>query len=173
MGRMLFVVLLAMVAVLLGTESAWARHRGCGHTRGCHGHRGGHGRHHGCRHSGCASGGCVASGCALGGAGYYASLDAMGQPGLMMVAAEAPATLVVHLPEDAVLTVDNQEMVSTSATRVLASPPLEQGKDFIYTVRAKVVRAGQAQSISQEVTVRAGEETHVTLEIPEASLAAK
>jgi uncharacterized protein (TIGR03000 family) len=63
-------------------------------------------------------------------------------------------------------------MVSTSAVRVLTSPPLEPGKDFTYTLRAKVVRAGQTQSVSQEVTVRAGEATHVNLDIPVATVAA-
>jgi uncharacterized protein (TIGR03000 family) len=91
----------------------------------------------------------------------------------MVAAAEAPATLVVRLPENAELTVDNEATVSTSATRVLTSPPLEQGKDYNYTLRATVVQDGHTQTVSQLVTVRAGEETHVTLEIPEAAIAAK
>jgi uncharacterized protein (TIGR03000 family) len=73
---------------------------------------------------------------------------------------------VVHLPEDAQLTVDGEVTVSTSAKRMFVSPALESDKDFTYTLVAKVIRDGESRSITREVTVRAGEETHVTLEIP-------
>jgi uncharacterized protein (TIGR03000 family) len=94
----------------------------------------------------------------VGGAGYS-----------RMAAVEANrATVVVSLPADATLTVDGKATTSTTDTRVLISPPIETGKDFVYTLRAEVSRNGQTQSISREVIVRAGQETRVTLEMPTA-----
>jgi uncharacterized protein (TIGR03000 family) len=55
---------------------------------------------------------------------------------------------------------------------VFVSPALESDKDFSYTLVAKVTRDGESRSITRQVTVRAGEETHVTLEIPEVVVAA-
>jgi uncharacterized protein (TIGR03000 family) len=80
----------------------------------------------------------------------------------------APATIIVSLPASAVLTVDGVATTSTSATRVFASPALEQGKDFFYTLTAEVVRDGKTLSASKKVSVRAGQETKVSLELPEA-----
>jgi len=80
----------------------------------------------------------------------------------------AGATIIVSLPADAVLTVDGAATSSTSATRVFASPALEQGKDFLYTLKAELVRDGKTFSASKKVSVRAGEETKVSLELPEA-----
>jgi uncharacterized protein (TIGR03000 family) len=78
------------------------------------------------------------------------------------------ATIVVSLPADAKLTVDGKATTSTSDTRVLVSPSLESGKDFVYNLRAEVTRDGQTQSVTRQVIVRAGQETRVTLEMPSA-----
>jgi uncharacterized protein (TIGR03000 family) len=83
-----------------------------------------------------------------------------------VVATAAPATLVVDLPADAILTVDGQRTISTSAERVFSTPALEPGREFAYTLEAKVYRAGQEKVIKQRVTVRAGEQTRVHLEEP-------
>jgi uncharacterized protein (TIGR03000 family) len=80
--------------------------------------------------------------------------------------ASAPATLVVNLPADAVLTVDGKRTASTSAERVFSTPALESGRDFAYTLEAKFVRDGQEKVIKQRVTVRAGKQTTVRLEEP-------
>ena len=78
----------------------------------------------------------------------------------------APATLVVNLPADAVLTVNGKPTTLTSAKRVFRTPTLKTGRDFEYTLEAKVVRDGQEKVIKQRVTVRAGEQTMVRLEVP-------
>jgi uncharacterized protein (TIGR03000 family) len=93
--------------------------------------------------------------------------------GTHMAMTEAPATLVVSLPADAVLTIDGTPTTSTSAERVFRTPSLEPGQDFEYTLEAKVVRGGEPKVIKQRVTVRAGQETTVRLEVPATTGAAE
>jgi uncharacterized protein (TIGR03000 family) len=83
-----------------------------------------------------------------------------------VVAASAPATLVVNLPADAVLTIDGNRTTSTSAERVFRTPALQSGRDFTYALAAKIVRDGQEKVIEKRVIVRAGEQTRVRLEEP-------
>jgi uncharacterized protein (TIGR03000 family) len=79
--------------------------------------------------------------------------------------------LVVSLPEDAKLTIDDHQTTSTSAERVFTTPPLEEGKDFHYTLKAQVVRDGEVRSIVREVTIRSGQRAEVSLEEPGAAAA--
>ena len=84
----------------------------------------------------------------------------------------APATLIVSLPADARLTVDGQPTRSTSARRVFISPPLQRGQEYAYTLRAEVRgQDGQLVATEQRVTVRAGQETSITLQMPAAAVA--
>jgi len=85
----------------------------------------------------------------------------------------APATIQVNLPADARLTIDGAATTSTSANRTFATPTLETGKEFYYTLTAAVVRDGKTLTVSKRVTVRAGAETRVNIEIPTATVAAK
>jgi uncharacterized protein (TIGR03000 family) len=82
-----------------------------------------------------------------------------------------PATLIVSLPAEARLTVDGAATQSTSSTRVFASPALEQGKDYHYNLKAELVRDGRTLAATKSVTVRAGDETRVSLDFPDESLA--
>jgi uncharacterized protein (TIGR03000 family) len=82
------------------------------------------------------------------------------------VAVPAPATIVVSLPAEAKLLIDDAATTSTSNLRVFASPSLEPGRDFYYTVKGELVRDGQTVTTSQQVKVRAGEETRIQLEFP-------
>jgi uncharacterized protein (TIGR03000 family) len=88
-------------------------------------------------------------------------------------AAPAPATIIVTLPADATLTIDDAATTSTASPRVFTSPVLPTGKDFHYTLKAKYVRAGQPVVLSREVTVRAGQETRVNLETGLAGVASR
>jgi uncharacterized protein (TIGR03000 family) len=83
----------------------------------------------------------------------------------------APATIVVTLPADAKLTVDDSPTASTSSPRVLVSPTLEPGKEFHYTLKGEILRDGKTVTATQRIAVRAGEETRVNLEFPTASVA--
>jgi len=73
----------------------------------------------------------------------------------------APATIVVNLPADAVLTVDGKATTSTSELRTFVTPNLEQGSDYVYTLRAEVVRDGRPVVETQQITVRGGQTTTV------------
>ncbi len=77
-----------------------------------------------------------------------------------------PATFVVNLPADAKLTVDGTPMRTTSARRVFATPPLQAGKTYSYTLRAEITRGGETFSATREMAVRPGQRTEVTLDIP-------
>jgi uncharacterized protein (TIGR03000 family) len=84
---------------------------------------------------------------------------------------EERATLIVHLPADAQLTVEGQPTQQTSARRLFVSPPLTPGKTYYYTLRAEVVRNGQKLTTTREVAVRAGQQTEVTLDLSTAATA--
>src|SRR5260370_2256748 len=67
------------------------------------------------------------------------------------------ARLIVELPADAKLYVDDRLMQTTSERRVFNSPRLEQGQTYYYILRAEVVRDGQTLSDTKRVLVHAGE----------------
>ena len=77
------------------------------------------------------------------------------------VQADAPAVILVSLPENAKLTIDGNATTSTSSQRTFISPPLPQGEQFQYTLRAEVVREGRTITETHLVNVRGGEETRV------------
>lgn len=85
----------------------------------------------------------------------------------------APATIQVSLPADAKLTIDDAATTSTSANRTFATPSLETGKEYFYTLKAEIVRDGKTVTTTRRVAVKAGELTNVTIEIPAASVAAR
>jgi uncharacterized protein (TIGR03000 family) len=82
----------------------------------------------------------------------------------------APATVTVSLPADATLTFNGDATRSTSSPRLFHTPPLQPGKTYVYTVRARVIRQGLPRTVTRKVTVQAGRNTH--LRIPEPASAA-
>jgi uncharacterized protein (TIGR03000 family) len=87
--------------------------------------------------------------------------------------APAPATIIVSLPANATLTIDDAATTSTASTRVFTSPVLPAGRDFHYVLKAQIVRDGKTVVVSKEVTVRAGETTRATLEAGLANIASR
>jgi uncharacterized protein (TIGR03000 family) len=83
------------------------------------------------------------------------------------------ATLIISLPADARLTIDDTLTRSTAAVRTFISPPLEPGRDYEYNLKAEAMRDGQLQVVTKRVTVRPGEETRVTLDFTGASASLK
>jgi uncharacterized protein (TIGR03000 family) len=77
-------------------------------------------------------------------------------------ASNAPAKLLVSLPADAALTIDGQATTSTGTTREFASPVLEAGRDYVYTLKANIVRDGKTVEESQTIRVRAGQTSEVS-----------
>jgi uncharacterized protein (TIGR03000 family) len=90
-------------------------------------------------------------------------------PNSCVTAASAPARLIVHLPADAVLTIDGRPTTSTSSERVFNTPDLDMNRTFEYCLEAKVVRDGQEKVIKQRVAVRGGEQTTVDLDMSAAA----
>ncbi len=74
----------------------------------------------------------------------------------------APATIVLSLPADAKVAIDGVLTSSTSATRTFVTPELAPAKEFVYTLTAEIVRDGRTLKASEQVTVRAGEETRIS-----------
>ena len=83
------------------------------------------------------------------------------------VRAPTPATIIVTLPADATLTIDDTPTRSTAARRTFVSPPLDPGKTFHYTLKAQAMRGGEAVTDTQRIEVRAGKATRVELVLPE------
>jgi len=163
MCKMILSAALACACGLLTVNGATACHHGWG------GWGGGWGGYYG---GGYYGGGYYGGDyCYSGYSGGYAGPVYVVPSGGYVVAASAPATLVVNLPADAVLSVDGKPTTSTSANRVFSTPDLETGRDFVYTLEARVVRAGQEKVIKQRVTVRAGQQTTVRLEEPTTAVA--
>jgi uncharacterized protein (TIGR03000 family) len=76
-------------------------------------------------------------------------------------AQNAPAHVVVTLPEGARLLVEGQPTRQTGASRTFVSPPLEPGVNYTYELTAEVVRDGKSLAQTKNVRVRAGETTKV------------
>jgi uncharacterized protein (TIGR03000 family) len=74
------------------------------------------------------------------------------------------ATLVVKIPEDAKLFVENRELTKTGAVRRFQSPPLEAGKQYTYTLKA-IIEPNNYTTITRirKVKVEAGKETEVDM----------
>lgn len=75
--------------------------------------------------------------------------------------APTPARIVVKLPADAELYVDDVRFTRTGATRTIETPPLEPGERYSYTLRAVAERGGRTVSASKKIAFRAGETTRV------------
>ena len=157
---------IALALSLWATDQASARHGGHGR---CGGHGRGHHRgHHGCGHCGhygghhCGGGSCAGGACGVMPQHHHAFYDG-----------DAPGTVIVSLPADARLTFDGAATTSTSAERTFRTPPLQTGQDYTYTLRAEINRDGVASSVTQVVTVRAGETTRISLEIPATGVASR
>jgi uncharacterized protein (TIGR03000 family) len=68
------------------------------------------------------------------------------------------ARLVVELPADAQLYVDDRRTQATSERRTFQTPELEKGQAYYYEVRVEAVRDGKPVSETRRVVVKAGEE---------------
>ena len=78
---------------------------------------------------------------------------------------ETPARIRVLLAADAVLTIDGAPTKATSGVRDFITPPLQPGKDFHYDLRARLGRTGTEVTIERRITVRAGQETVVNMNL--------
>ena len=164
---------------------------GYGGGYGCSGYGGGYVGGYGC--SGYGGGyGCrqvtvVATGCSGGYGGgipyMYRRVPPMGgkpmpepikppvKPDVKPDQVAAPATVVVNLPADAKLTVDGRATTSTSAVRTFVSPALLPNHNYTYTLTAEVMQNGTPVRQSQQIAVRAGQETRVEFDFATSTVA--
>ena len=67
------------------------------------------------------------------------------------------AKLVVELPADAKLFVDDMPVKATAGVQTFNTPALEPGQDYFYMVRVERMRDGQPVSETRRIIVRAGQ----------------
>ncbi|MCS7166391.1 MAG: TIGR03000 domain-containing protein [Gemmatales bacterium] len=80
------------------------------------------------------------------------------------------ARLIVELPADATLYVDDQPIRSPAkSVRTFVTPSLEPDQTYYYILRAEVVRNGQRYEESRRVIVRANREIRVVFPDPESA----
>ena len=78
------------------------------------------------------------------------------------------AKLVVELPSDAKLYIDDLPMKTTSGVRSFNTPTLEPGQTYYYMVRAEVIRDGKPVTETRRVLVRAGQTARASFKDMEA-----
>lgn len=164
MRKLVWMAALSAMALFWTADFASARgHRGCGGHGGCGGGGCGGG---GCGGGGCGyggGGGCGAGGCYAGGyGGGYGGYAYTADAGYSTVAQadSLSATLIVSLPSDAKLMIDDYRTTSTSAERVFNTPALKVGQEYHYTLKVEV----NGRTVTREVAVRGGETTRVNLD---------
>jgi uncharacterized protein (TIGR03000 family) len=74
-----------------------------------------------------------------------------------MGAAPNRAKLIVELPTDAKLYVDDRQMKTTSNVRTFNTPELEPGQLYYYELRVEVLRDGKPVTETKKVIIKAGE----------------
>ena len=72
-----------------------------------------------------------------------------------------PGTMRVTVPDNTKLTIDGYVSQQTSRERILATPPIQPGSEFTYTLVAETTKNGQTMTETQTVIVRPGQVTPV------------
>ncbi len=122
--------------------------------------------HHGC--NGCTGG----AGC-TGGSGCCGGTPAMTTPEKKDMplpkgdkkpsVTSSPALITVNVPANATISIDGTATKSTSAVRVFATPALEAGTVYYYSITAEVVREGHKYTTTEKVAVESGAQVEITL----------
>jgi uncharacterized protein (TIGR03000 family) len=83
-----------------------------------------------------------------------------GKPG--DVKPDGTAKLIIDIPDNAKVYVDDKPLQAPAGKRSFNTPPLERGVAYYYVFRAEVVVDGKTQSESKRVIVRAGDTSQLT-----------
>jgi uncharacterized protein (TIGR03000 family) len=75
------------------------------------------------------------------------------------------AKLIIEVPAQAKLYIDNQLMKATDSTRVFNTPQLQPNTMYYYDLRAEVVRDGQTVAETKRVTLKAGDTVRASFEL--------
>jgi uncharacterized protein (TIGR03000 family) len=81
------------------------------------------------------------------------------------------AKLLVEVPTDAKLYIDDRLMKTSAPVRSFSTPTLDDGQAYYYILRAEVVREGKTYQETKRVIVRAGEQVRATFPDLEAATA--
>ncbi len=127
-----------------------------GSSGGSHGSSGSSGGSYGSHGS---SGGSAGRGYAVG---VYRRPVYSGRPVRSYAKRTGRAWVVLSVPEDAVVHLENQRMTMTGTTRRFYSTPLEVGRGYVYTVKVEVERDGHTVSQTSRVNVRANNNVQLT-----------
>jgi uncharacterized protein (TIGR03000 family) len=76
----------------------------------------------------------------------------------------APATIQVNVPTDAVIYFDGFR-TTANGNRRYTTPALEQGKTYYYNVKVEMNHDGQTMTTTERVIVRAGEQASVSFNV--------
>lgn len=83
------------------------------------------------------------------------------------------ARLIVEVPADAKVYIDDHAMKTESERRTFQTPALDAGQTYYYEVRAEVERDGKTISTMKRVLLRAGEEARADFKGMDATATAK
>jgi uncharacterized protein (TIGR03000 family) len=72
------------------------------------------------------------------------------------------AKVIVQLPADAKLFVDDQPVKATQERQSFSTPQLRRGQTYFYDVRAEAIRDGKTVVETKRIIIRAGEEVTVS-----------
>lgn len=171
-----------------GCAGCWGGGLGCSgcYGTGCHGWgscyggcAGCYGSRYGCVAYGCYGAGygysCLGSGCAGDGCGGVVVGAVSYETPISLAAAPVSrsATIVVELPAEAKLYVDGYLSKQTTAIRTIATPELDSGTEYTYTLKAEMIRDGQVVTQTRQVSFRAGATVRVDLHPPAAATVAQ
>jgi uncharacterized protein (TIGR03000 family) len=78
----------------------------------------------------------------------------------------AQVVIVVSLPAEAKLFIDDKATRSTGPTRVFVSPTLEGGRSYTYELKGEMKQEGRTRNVSKSVKVEPGRTTYVNLTFP-------
>jgi uncharacterized protein (TIGR03000 family) len=71
----------------------------------------------------------------------------------------APAIIVVQVPAQATIWIEDQQMTQLGGTRTFQSPPLDPSKNYVYKFKVTWPTGNDKFATEQEITIRGGQ-TH-------------
>ena len=83
------------------------------------------------------------------------------------------ARLIVAVPADANLYIDDHKMKTQSERRTFQTPELEPGQTYYYEVRVEVERDGKTVGTTKRVLLKAGQEVRADFNDMDATVTAK
>jgi len=80
----------------------------------------------------------------------------MAMPYLLPTTTPGRAMILLEVPAGAALSVDGRDIPLTSTSATFVTPPLTEGKSYVYLFKVNVVRADKVVTRTKKVSVRAG-----------------